>query len=230
MNKRLFLIAVASFIAAPFMAIDKAKAAPEYIQCPMASVQSEVVTRLPPSWNTQTQTHRLRNVRVVDIAGRRQLLECNYENSVQITSNAPRRKICEVDGRTGFKCDVTTRSRPVTFYTSEATLNPRDVVNLDGSRMGTWDGDLWLDGITIVDARLSTFGDATLAMPGRGEPGYEGCARQRYQSQAIRITELQEGDYLCVKTSEGRYSQIRINRVDLRGFVKVKIGFMTWDR
>ena len=229
MNKKIFLIAAAALAFAPLLGAQNATAAPFSISCP-AVVNTQVTTRLSPEWNTGTDRHRIRDTRVIDQRGRPQILECTYEDGVKISREAPRRSECRTDNRRGFNCfDARPRPRIVAF-TGEETLNPRDVVNLDSPRRGTWDGDLWLDGMTMIDARLSTFGDATLAMPVRGEPGYEGCARQRYQSQAIRITELQEGDYLCVKTSEGRYSQIRINRVDLRGFVKVKIGFMTWDR
>jgi hypothetical protein len=193
----------------------------------LGKIKTEVASRFPDGWESTPVERRLQSVNVVRIDGRGQVLQCNYGAGIVVSSKAPANKICKVEDDTGFKCEDAVSNRPETFHTAGVTLSPRDVVNMDGTGNGPWDADIWLQGNTQHDAMLSSFGDALMARPGRSQQ-YIGCRNARFASRAIKLEDMNVGDYVCVKTSEERIAEYRINELRIGRDISVSIGYTTW--
>ena len=227
MKRMNLTLTVAVGLAASLFGNNSASADTQYIQCPMGKIKVEVATDFPEGWETKPVERRIQSVNVVRIEGRGQVLQCNYGAGFIVTSKAPANKTCEVEDNTGFKCNDAVSRRPETAHTAGVTLSPRDVVNMDGSGNGPWDSDVWLQGNTQNSAMLSSFGDALMGKPGR-QQGYNGCKNARFASRAIKLEDMNVGDYVCVKTSEGRIAEFRINELRIGRDISVSIGYTTW--
>ena len=220
-------LSAAVALLAPVLGNGSASAETTFIQCPLGKIKTEVTANLPEGWGSTPVERRLQSVNVIRIEGRGQYLQCNYGAGVIVSSKAPANKTCEIEDRTGFKCNDAVSNRPETFHTAGATLSPRGVLNMDGTGNGSWDADIWLQGNTQNSAMLSSFGDALMAKPGK-QQGYKGCRNARFASRAIKLEDMNVGDYVCVKTSEGRIAEYRINELRIGRDIEVSIGYTTW--
>jgi hypothetical protein len=71
---------------------------------------------------------------------------------------------------------------------------------------------------------------ALLAPGGPTEAGRSGCDRATYAKSKIRIDLLPQGTHICVRTSEGRLAEFRLNpSVDNKKSV-VSITYITWEQ
>lgn len=206
---------------------NSASAETQYIQCPLGKIKVQVASDFPEGWESTPVEKQIQSVNVRRIEGRGQFLQCNYGGGFIVTSKAPANKTCEIEDNTGFKCNDAVSRGPETIHTAGVTLSPRDVVNMDGSGNGPWDSDVWLQGDTQNSAMLSSFGDALMGKPGR-QQGYNGCRNARFASRAIMLEDMNVGDYVCVKTSEGRVAEFRINELRIGRDISVSIGYTTW--
>ncbi len=215
-------------LLAPILGSNSASAETQFIQCPLGKIKTEVASDLADGWQSNPVERRLQSVNVARVDGRGQVLQCNYGAGFIISSAAPANKACEVEDRTGFKCRDAASNRRGTFHTAGVTLSPRDVVNIDGTGNGPWDADIWLQGNTQDSAMLSSFGDALMAQPGR-QQNYRGCQNARFAGRTIKLKDMNVGDYVCVRTSEGRIAEYRINELRIGRQISVSIGYTTWQ-
>lgn len=227
MTRTKLSISLTLALLAPVLGNTSASAETKFIQCPMGKIKTDIASSLPNGWESTPVEKRLQSVNVRRVDGRGQMLQCNYGAGFIISMGVPANKTCEVEDRTGFKCDDAGSGRPETFRTASVTLSPRDVVNMDGTGSGSWDTDIWLQGNTQDSAMLSSFGDALMAKPGQQQT-YNGCMSARYASRAIKLDDMNVGDYVCVKTSEGRFAEYRINELRIGRDIAVSIGYTTW--
>lgn len=223
---KLTIPAIAALLA-PVLASNPASAEAQFIQCPLAKIKTEVASDLPAGWTSPVVERRLQSVDVAAGNGRGQILKCSYGAGIVVTSRAPANTTCVIEDQTGFKCTPAAPRRPETFHTAGATLSLRAVVNMDGTGNGPWDSDIWLQGTNQDNAMLSSFADGRMAKPGP-QQGYKGCLTARYASRAIKLSDMNVGDYVCVKTSEGRIAEYRINELRIGRDISVSIGYTTW--
>jgi hypothetical protein len=227
MTRIKFTLPVAAALLAPALGSSPASAEAQFIQCPLGKIKTELASDLPQGWASTPVERRLQSVNVVNVNGRGQLLQCNYGAGIVVTSKAPANKTCEIEDQTGFKCNDNAPQRPQTFHTAGVTLSLRDVVNMDGTGNGPWESDIWLQGTNQDNAMLSSFADGLMAKPGP-QQGYRGCRNARYASRGIRLEDMNVGDYVCVKTSEDRIAEYRINELRVGRDISVTIGYTTW--
>lgn len=227
MKRMTFTLAAAVALFAPVLGLGSASAETVFIQCPLAKIKTGIVSNLPDEWESAPIEKRLQSVNVRRVEGRGQFLQCNYGSGIVVSRKAPANKTCEIEDRTGFKCNDAVSRGPETFHTALVTLAPLEVVNMDGTGNGPWDSDIWLEGTTQGSARLSSFGDGQMAAPGN-QKGYRGCQAARFASRAIKLSDMNVGDYVCVKTSEGRIAEYRINELRIGRDISVKLGYTTW--
>lgn len=90
--------------------------------------------------------------------------------------------------------------------------------------------DIWFQAKTARKRYITPRNGALIKIAGRQSVGREGCAALRLAGNAIPLDSIPVGTYVCVKTTEGRYSQFRINEQAGPSPGKLKIGFTTWQR
>ncbi len=70
---------------------------------------------------------------------------------------------------------------------------------------------------------------ARLAKGGGAEAGFVGCSKATYAKKAIRIDDLPVGSHVCVRTSDGRYAEMRIEGFDRKG-KSFTFSYTTWKK
>jgi hypothetical protein len=214
-------------LLAPVLGSNSAVAETQFIQCPSGKIKTEATSGVADGWQSKPVERRLQSVNVIQANGRGQVLQCNYGAGFIISRAASADKVCDVEDRTGFKCRAVVSNRAETFHTAGVTLSPRDVVNMDGTGNGPWDSDIWFQGNTQDSAMLSSFGEALMGRPGP-QQSYRGCRNARFAGTAIKLKDMNVGDYVCVRTSEGRIAEYRINELRIGRDIAVSIGYTTW--
>jgi hypothetical protein len=75
-----------------------------------------------------------------------------------------------------------------------------------------WDpsADIWFEVETDTLRFLVAVNDVTLARVGTSPPGKAGCANRALSLGGINVDQLAVGTYVCVRTTSGRFSQVRV--------------------
>jgi len=70
---------------------------------------------------------------------------------------------------------------------------------------------------------------AVLAIGNLKEAGLQGCATAQYGKGKTRVDDLPRGTYICVRTNEGRYAEMRLEDA---GRVRdgVVVSYITWEK
>jgi hypothetical protein len=119
-------------------------------------------------------------------------------------------------------------------------------VDLD---IGTWACVVTLDGDGTEppshsagkndDFRLEPHGSNLYLHPRNGtllttptpvESGFTGCTTARYAKGRLRVDGLPTGTYICVRTNEGRYAELRVDEPIRTGADRVILSYKTWER
>ena len=58
---------------------------------------------------------------------------------------------------------------------------------------------------------------------------YDDCARTTYKKGSIRLNNLRPDEYLCVRTSEGRYASIQVVNYDSESG-RLSLKYTTWEK
>lgn len=90
------------------------------------------------------------------------------------------------------------------------------------------DADIWFQAKTATDRYLSPRGGALMALMGSSKPDLAGCKNARLGTSAVNLNRVKEGDFICVKTSQGHFSQIRVTALPGASPGVLKINFITW--
>jgi len=102
-----------------------------------------------------------------------------------------------------------TRRRPIS--SGEIRLRQTFSADLDrGVEGGGAQGDIRFQAQTATERYLAPTNGAQLSLIGNQPPGREGCANARYSTQRVAIASLRAGTHLCVKTTGGNYSEVRV--------------------
>ncbi|MCZ4271481.1 SH3 domain-containing protein [Maritalea porphyrae] len=114
---------------------------------------------------------------------------------------------------------------PVTHSTGPINLQQTYTANLDNGAIGGGGADIWYRAVTAVQKYIKPINGAKLAVGNKSNRGYSGCKVASYSSAQVSIWTLPVGSYVCVKTSQGRISQFRLN-----GYsgTTMKLGYTTW--
>jgi hypothetical protein len=63
----------------------------------------------------------------------------------------------------------------------------------------------------------------------RNSSGYEACAKTTYSGNSLRVDKLASGTHVCMRTSEGRFTDITIHGYDL-GTFRFTVAYVTWEK
>lgn len=222
----------AVFATVAILGAQSAQAAAVRIECPLDQARTEITSPLPSGWWQTPQMGRLQETRIDNIGGDRTLM-CGYwafGKTVYIMQKAPASMSCNKDAR-GFTCQsagVVAPAAPRTLSTGGVDLQQTWVVDLDTGRVGGNDGrgDIWFQAKTATQRFLTPRNGARIAVVGNRSVGLAGCRSAGYTTNPIGIPPV--GTYVCVRTSEGRYSQFRINGGPGASPGLLQIGYTTW--
>ena len=71
---------------------------------------------------------------------------------------------------------------------------------------------------------------ALLAKASSIEPGFAGCSTAGYKKAPLHLNGLPVGAYICVRTHQGRYAQLRLDAPIQPGANRGVFTYTTWDR
>ena len=63
----------------------------------------------------------------------------------------------------------------------------------------------------------------------RNSSGYEACKKATYSGNSLRVDKLASGTHVCMRTSEGRYTDITILGYD-PGTFRFRVAYVTWEK
>ncbi|MEO1576414.1 MAG: PEGA domain-containing protein, partial [Pseudomonadota bacterium] len=100
---------------------------------------------------------------------------------------------------------------PAVSNTGTLRLRQTYTADLDtGKTSAGTASDLWFNAKTATARYLTPRNGARLASAGLNRPGYKGCVAARFSEQAIPVSRLPAGGYVCVKTNAGRISELKV--------------------
>jgi hypothetical protein len=112
----------------------------------------------------------------------------------------------------------------------ELAIQQNFTVDLDSGTVGASSGaDVWFQAQTATVRMLTPRSPATLAFAGAQAPGQAGCANMALSQTSIPLERLGPGTFVCVKTSDGRLSQIEILTPAGRSPGTLKVRYITWQ-
>lgn len=206
-----------------------AQAAAVEIDCPLQQVRTEITSDLPAGWWQTPQGGRLTDTKLANIGGKPTLL-CGYQaygDVAYILREAPEGATCEATA-TGFFCTTPGVVAPRTLVTGPFSLKQTWSVDLDSGSSGGAGADIFFEAVTATERYLTPQNGAALAIINGGATGRTACEAQNFTRGRTPLNRLPEGTYVCVITSEGRYSQFRVNRAAGASPGTMEIGYTTW--
>lgn len=100
---------------------------------------------------------------------------------------------------------------PVTLSTGPINLPLHGRANLDNGNIGPGGADIWYRQVSPSVRRLVPVNGARMARGDGSNRGYAGCSAESFSPAALPLAALTVGTYVCVRTSQGRISQFRVN-------------------
>ena len=107
----------------------------------------------------------------------------------------------------------------------QAVLRQTQRLDLDTGLVGRNGADLQYARAGNGRLYLRTLNGAAMAIGRRNDRGFIGCNTARYNSQQVSTGQMPVGSFICVRTSEGRKAQFRVNQITDRA---INIGFETY--
>jgi hypothetical protein len=219
----------------------------EGIECPLGQATRAITDPLPAGWWTTPIVSTLSETKLMTI-GSKPALMCIYGPSGSIQRDAPAAQTC-VARAGGFDCvaklalppiikpgalkpPIFSPINPGTFKTGALSVPQTYTFDLDTGAVGGSAGvDLWFEADTVDLLYLVPRSGASMWTGDRSNRNYAGCAAgAHYTTDRISLADLPVGSYVCVKTSEGRISQFRVNALTGTSPKTLQIGYTTWNK
>lgn len=119
---------------------------------------------------------------------------------------------------------------PVTYSTGGIDIPQTWVADLDeGGLTSERTGDLWFEAATSTRKYITPRNGASIAVGDRTNRGFLGCSNAEYSYDRVPVRAIPVGSYICVRTSEGRVSQFRMNDYAAGSPASLSIGYTTWQ-
>lgn len=117
---------------------------------------------------------------------------------------------------------------PVTHSTDILDVPQTWTADFDAGSVGAGDdADIWFQSVNGI-RYLHPRNGAQISVGDRSNRGYVGCSTARYSSTRVQARAVPEGSYVCMKTSEGRVSQFRVNDYTDASPTTMRVGYTTW--
>ncbi len=120
--------------------------------------------------------------------------------------------------------------RPRIHSSGPITLQQTYQADLDSGRVRSRGADIWFQAVDDRRKFITPVNGAKLAVGDRSNRGWRGCERARYSARRVSLSRLPVGSYVCVKTSAGRISQFRVNRISGGRVQTLQLSHKTWTR
>ena len=123
------------------------------------------------------------------------------------------------------------RTAPTTHRTGKLEIRQTFSADLDeGAIVSGAAADIWFQAKTAQERYITPRNGALIGLAGRRSIGRDGCSALDLSKQSIPISSAPVGTYVCVQTTDGRYSQFRVNKEVGPSPGLLEIGFTTWER
>lgn len=227
---RMFLCGLAATFAC-FFAI-ATPAAAETVNCPLTEARRSITNTLPSGWRQTPVVSRLTETRVDNVGGELTMV-CQYSAAGAVLREVPAGQTC-VARTGGFECGPSGSPPPTPTSESHAsgTFTVRGTYNIDfdtGAETPRPAADFWYEVIRSGESYLTSRNGARLSIMSATEPGYSGCTAATYTDARTRIETITAGRWICVRTSEGRIGEFRIESIDrFSAPSRMTMRFTTW--
>lgn len=225
------VLGMATVAGLTVLAAEPVRAQAYTMDCPLEWANRTITDRLPSDWWTTPIGERLSGTRVGRIGGQNALI-CEYGAAGTIQRYEPERDRCTANGR-GFVCQgrVVVQATPAVHSSGGVEVPGTYVIDLDSGRLDTARGDIWLQAVTASERYVTPRNGAQIATARERDRsrGRDGCARAEYTSDRLSMDRLRVGSWLCVRTSEGRISEFRVNEIRGGSPYSLVLGYTTWN-
>lgn len=119
---------------------------------------------------------------------------------------------------------------PVTHSTGPLDVPQTYLFDLDRGRVtNNGNSDIWFEAETRRKLYLTPRNGAEISVGSGAQRGFDGCSSAIYTTQRTRLRSSDVGEYVCVRTSQNRISEFRINDLTAGSPKNLKIGYTTWE-
>ncbi len=107
-------------------------------------------------------------------------------------------------------------------------LAPPLMANVDQGNIGFAGADLHHFAPNLNDLALVPINGAAISFTNGAQRGYAGCSAAAFSGTPVTTSSISVGDYLCVRTNEGRISELRVTGIGAILGV-LSISYTTWQ-
>jgi eukaryotic-like serine/threonine-protein kinase len=119
---------------------------------------------------------------------------------------------------------------PKVYRRGRLSIGQTFTADLDEGQVGAGaTSDIWFEAETATRRFLAPQNKAQIAAVGRQSVGRDGCAKAALGSAKIPIETLPAGSYVCVRTNQGRYSELRVMANVGPSPGKLDVEYTTWE-
>jgi hypothetical protein len=210
-----------------FFLLGAMPAAAESFDCPLPTARRAITNTLPSGWYMTPVQDRLTEARV-DIIGGQATMVCIYGGAGNIMREVAADQTCAARSG-GFECGGGSVPPPSpsseTYASGALEVRSSFSFDLDSGALGGASSDIWYESVRAGENYLTPRHGARIAVSGASEPGYDGCTAATYAATRARLETIGARAYICVRTSEGRIAQFRIDSIAGR---VMTITYATW--
>jgi hypothetical protein len=117
---------------------------------------------------------------------------------------------------------------PPVYSSGSFQLMPTARVDVDNGQFGFNGLDLSYQPVALSDMQLAPINGAAIHYSNGIQQGYLGCVNQTYSSNPVPLSALSVGSRICVRTGDGRISQLRIDSIG-QVLKVLSISYTTWQ-
>ena len=116
---------------------------------------------------------------------------------------------------------------PVVFSQGGFQLTPQQQVNLDNGNIGAAGADIHYQ-VVAFTRQLAPVNGAQISFTNGAQRGFAGCSAAAFNNGPVLQAALSIGNYVCVRTSQGRISEFRLDNIgQVLGILT--ISYTTWQ-
>ncbi len=116
---------------------------------------------------------------------------------------------------------------PVVVSSGAFQLVPQQQVNLDNGAIGPGGADLFYQVVGFT-RQLAPVNGAQISFTNGAQRGFAGCTAAAFNNGPVLQTSLSIGSYVCVRTSQGRISEFRVDNIGIVLGI-LTLSYTTWQ-
>ncbi len=100
--------------------------------------------------------------------------------------------------------------------------------DFDNGNVAFFGGDLKLAAPDLVNLQFIPEGGAQISFTNGAQRGHAGCSAAAFSSNPVPLSAISAGDYVCVKTNQGRIAEFRVNSIGPLLSI-LSVSYTTWQ-